>query len=85
MCDFQVYMGKRQDGVAEQNLGYRIVRELTRNFAGKNHHVFYDNFFSTVKLAKDLLEDNIYSCATARPNRKEFPKILASNISRIKR
>lgn len=85
VCDFQVYTGKRQDGAPEQNLGYRVVHDLTRSFTGKNHHVFYDNFFSTVKLAEDLLEDQIYSCATARANRKDFPKDLAANNPRVKR
>lgn len=85
VCDFQVYTGKRQDGAVEQNLGYRVVHELTRNFTGKNHHVFYDNFFSSVKLAEDLLEDDIYSCGTARANRKEFPKDLAVSNPRVKR
>lgn len=47
VCDFQVYTGKRQDGTTEQNLGYRVVHDLTRNFTGKNHHVFYDNFFDS--------------------------------------
>ena len=60
VCDFQVYTGKRQDGVAEKNLGYRVVHDLTRNFTGKNHHVFCDNFFTSVSLAEDLLNDNIY-------------------------
>ena len=62
VCDFQVYMRKSQDGDAKQNLGYGVVHHLTGNFTDKNHHVFFDNFFSTVKLAKDLLEDQIYSC-----------------------
>ena len=85
VCNFQVYTGKRQDGAAEQNLGYRVVHDLTRNFTGKNHHVFYDNYFSTVKLAEDLLEDNIYSCATTRVNRKDFPKELAATNRDVKR
>ena len=29
VCDFQVYMGKKQDGAVEQNLGYRVVHDLT--------------------------------------------------------
>jgi len=78
VCDFQVYTRKRQDGAAEQNLGYHVVHDLTWNFTGKNHHVFFDNFFSTVKLAEDLLEDQIYSCATTQANRKDFPKDLAA-------
>ena len=85
VCDFQVYTGKKQDGATEQNLGYRVVHDLTRNFVGKNHHVFFDNFFSTVKLAEDLLKDGIYCCATARANRKDFPKDLAAKSPIVKR
>ena len=65
VCNFQVYTGKTQEGATEQNLGYRVVFDLTRNITGKNHHVFCDNFFSSVKLAEDLLLDNIYVCGTA--------------------
>ena len=36
--------------------------------------VFYDNFFWTVDLAKDLLKQKTYLCATARSNRCKFPK-----------
>ena len=85
VCDFQVYTGKRQDGVAEKNLGYRVVHDLTRNFTGKNHHVFCDNFFTSVSLAEDLLNDNIYLCGTTRANRKDFPKELAANNPQVKR
>ena len=35
----------------------------TWNLVGKNHHVIFDNFFSTVKFVEDLLdlEDGLYS------------------------
>lgn len=85
VCDFQVYTGKRQDGATEHNLGYRVVYDLTRNITGKNHHVFCDNFFTSVKLAEDLLPDNIYLCGTTRANRKHFLKELAANNAQVKR
>lgn len=85
VCDFQVYTGKRQDGAAEQNLGCCVVHDLPRNFTGRNHHAFYDNFFSTAKLVEDLLEDGIYLCGTARANRKDFPKELAATNHDVKR
>lgn len=85
VCDFQVYTGKRQDGATEHNLGYPVVYDLTRNITGKNHHVFCDNFFTSVKLAEDLLPDNIYLCGTTRANRKDFLKELAANNAQVKR
>ena len=44
VCDFQVYTWKKQHGMMEQNLGYRVVHDLLQNFVRKNHHVFFDNF-----------------------------------------
>lgn len=53
----------------------------TWNLVGKNHHVIFDNSFSTVKFVEDLLdlEDSMYSWETKRANRKDFPKELAAN------
>ena len=80
VCDFQVCTGKRQDGVTEKNLGYLVVHDLTQNFIGKNHHIFCDNFFTSVSLPEDLLNDNNYLCGTTRAIRKDFPKELANNL-----
>ena len=79
VCDFQVCTGKRQDGVTEKTLGYLVVHDLTQNFTSKNHHIYCDNFFTSVSLAEDLLNDNIYLCGTTRAIRKDFPKELANN------
>ena len=84
MCNFQVYTGEKQDGMAEQNLGYRVVSDLTQNLTGKNHHMFFDKFFLSVELAEDLLKDDIYSCGTTRANRKDFPKELAATNRDVK-
>lgn len=58
----------------------------TWNLVGKNHHVIFDNFFSTVKFVEDLLdlEDSTYSWETKRANRKDFPKELAANNPDVK-
>ena len=71
---FQVYTGK--EGSAEKQLGQRVVKDLTRILKGKNHHVFFDNFFTSEQLLQDLLDDGILSCGTARKDRKGFPSIL---------
>ena len=51
-------------------------KELSRDLVNGNHHLYFDNFFSSYKLMKDLLEDNIYANATTRSNRKDFPQEL---------
>lgn len=61
------------------------MHDLTRTFTGKNHHLFCDNFFTSVQLAEDFLKDKIYLCGTIRANRKGFPKELAANVPNVKR
>ena len=65
-------------------MDYRVVSDLTRNLTGKNHHMFFDKFFSSVELAEDLLKDGIYSCGTTRANRKDFPKELVATNRDVK-
>ena len=72
---FEVYTGKKGN-TAEKDLGMRVVKTLTAELKGKRHHVFFDNFFTNERLLQDLLADDIYSCGTARKDRKGFPAEL---------
>ena len=47
--------------------------------------MFCDNFFTHVKLAEDLLQDNIYLCGTTQANRKDFLKELSAYNAQVKR
>ena len=72
---FEVYTGKK-DNSTEHGLGARVVKTLTSDFKGKYHHVYFDNFFTSLQLLEDLEKDQIYSCGTARKDRKGFPDQL---------
>ena len=52
VSEFQVYTGKEVS--TEKGLSTRVVKDLTRSIAGKNHHIYCDNYFSSVKLFLDL-------------------------------
>ncbi len=71
---FQMYTGK--EGSGEKHLGQRVVKDLTKHLKGKHHHVFFDNYFTSEQLLRDLAEDNIYVCGTARKDRRGFPPSL---------
>ena len=43
---------------------------------GKYHHVYFDNIFPSVSLLADLDKEGIYSCGTARKDRRGFPMAL---------
>ena len=75
ICDFSVYTGKEEDSV-ERDLGPKVVKKLAQPLAGGNYHIFFDNFFSTVKLFNDLLDDQIYACGTFRRDRKNLPQVI---------
>ena len=53
-----------------------MVKKLTEDLKNKNHHVFFDNYFTSYQLLEDLEKDGIYGCGTARKDRKEFPAAL---------
>lgn len=71
-CQFQVYTGKVND-TAEKELGSRVVKDLTRDLVGKGHHIYFDNFFNSIALQKQLQAELIYACGTVRSNRKGLP------------
>ena len=59
ISDFDVYTGKKGD-TAEVGLGGSVVKRLTRDLVGKYYHIYVDNFFSSVTLYKNLLDEGIY-------------------------
>ena len=74
VCDLNVYTGSA--GSPEQNLGEKVVKSLSRPLVGGHYHLYYDNFFSSVALCDDLLEDGLYSCSTFRKDRKGVPEVM---------
>ena len=52
-CSFQVYTGKEKQ-VRERGLGHRVVVDLVRPYAGRGYHVYFDNFFTSVPLVREL-------------------------------
>ncbi len=76
VCDFQVYTGKKE--ASDGPLGPGVVKTLSRSLVGKNYHLYYDNFFSSVELFKDLLEDGLYACGTFRRDKVNVPEAVST-------
>ena len=72
---FEIYTGKKGNST-EHGLGARVVKTLTSELKGKHHHVYFDNYFTSLGLLEDLEQDQIYACGTARKDRKGFPDLL---------
>jgi len=81
LCSFQVYegmpinpcTGKR---VEEKGMVMRVVRDLLSPFAGLNHVVYCDNYFSSGPLVDMLAKDNIYYAGTIKQRAAGFPDSL---------
>ena len=74
LCEFQVYTGR--SNTSEGSLGTRVVLDLSQRLNGMHHHLYFDNFFSSVPLLEMLLQKGTYACGTARQSYKEFPPSL---------
>ena len=73
VSDFDIYTGKR-DRPSAHGLGYDVVMKLSTQYQHQNRHLYFDNFFSSVKLLDDLLLREVYACATIRKNRAMLPQ-----------
>ena len=57
-------------------VGHHVINKMGAHFLDKGHHLYFDNFFNSVKLAADLLEKKMYSCSTIRVSREGWPADL---------
>ena len=81
LCMFQVYQGKPTDPITgkktpEKGLVMRVVSELVAPFAGLNHVVYCDNFYSSAPLVDELAEDKVFFAGTIKKSAKGFPDSL---------
>lgn len=57
----------------EKNLRMRVVRDLTGCLIGKGFKLYFDNYFNSIELQKNLLTDSIKFFLTVRKSRKKLP------------
>ena len=70
--DFDVYTGKDSDGPTK-DLAEKVVKALVEPLYGMNHTVYMDNYFSSVPLYMDLLQNGTYTCGTFRRGQVGIP------------
>lgn len=79
---FQCYTGREKNAagkpITEQGLSSRVVRDMVKGLERKHHHVYMDNYFTSVLLFCILLQLGVYATGTVRTNRKGWPKQLPS-------
>ena len=70
---YDVYLGSEEGVWRIHGLGYDVVMKMIQPYMNKNHHVYFDNFFSSPVLLEHLELQQTYACSTVRCNRKGLP------------
>ena len=70
---FRVYCGSDREQGVNLDLGYKVVMSLMRDYLQKYHHVYADNYFTSVHLANALLQAGTYLCGTTRATKRNSP------------
>ena len=79
---FSVYRGAKTDEdkaqIQQHGLAYTVVMKLLEmgDYLSKGYHIFMDNFFTSIPLAKKLYEMGTLITGTIRRNRKFLPAIF---------
>lgn len=79
-CDFDVYIGRNAAAVPSANgLGYDVVMRLVQPLINQGYHLYFDNFYTSVTLVKDLFRLMIPATGTAAENRRGFPESMKNS------
>ena len=67
VSELEVYAGKTTEK-GEKGLGKNVVEKLTDKLKGKHHHIYFDNFFTSIPLLLSLTQNKLYGCGTMKSN-----------------
>lgn len=80
--EFSVYQGKDEEleeEFGDYGLGERVVLKLTKRMWGKERIIFFDNYFSSLRLLERLKVEGTLACGTIRATRKGGPTNMAAD------
>ena len=83
MTSFEIYTGKSADTVENTfGIGGDVVMRLIKNCeipSNKGHKMFFDNYFTSVKLVEHLTKKGYCATGTIRSNRTEKCPLISEN------
>lgn len=89
LLDFNIYAGKDEQRPADVLLGTHVVQQLVAPYLHVNHHVYFDNFFTSMELVEYLQSNQTYATGTVNKKRKglptAFPKTKMKNSGDMKK
>ncbi|XP_046970772.1 piggyBac transposable element-derived protein 4-like [Vanessa cardui] len=71
-----LYAGAQDNVVGGRDHVKKVLRLLTQNYLNVGHSIYVNNFYASVDMANELLNNNTYLTGTLRQNKKGNPKDL---------
>lgn len=68
-----IYCGSRDPVIGGIGHIEKVLKMLLTDFLGKGHSVFFDKYYTSISLVRELLYNNTYSTGALRSNRKNNP------------
>jgi len=78
----QIYLGRQPGESREVGQGARVVHDLVSPWKKSGRNVVADNFFSSVELVEELLQDGLTYTGTVRSNKPHIPVQMKPSSSR---
>ena len=77
LLDFIVYHGNLEPGLISLENGplitERIPATVMQKYLNKGHHLFIDNYYTSLSFAEYLMQNGTYVTGTIREHRKHIP------------
>ncbi len=74
VSNFEVYVKAKWRENCEVGLGRNVLKRISNQLQGKSQNVYFDNYFNSAQLHKELNEVRMYGCGTVWTNSKVFLK-----------
>ena len=81
MLEFDIYVGHVLAPMPH-GLGHHVIMKMADRSLERGHHLFFVNYFSSVKLGQDLEGKGTYMCSTIRMNWSGWPKELNAQCAK---
>ncbi|KAL1447294.1 hypothetical protein WDU94_002722 [Cyamophila willieti] len=79
----KVYSGKSSTGEREIGLAENVCFQLSEKLLDQGRTLYIDNFYTSVDIARNMLDRNTHVVGTVRANRRNLPKDITQ--AKIKR
>ena len=79
--NFVIYRGKEGESVSTNGLSYDVVMNLASPYLNQGYRIYMDNFYTSVKLLKDLYANETHGTGTMASNRRGFLEQIKTTVS----